>query len=88
MRLAVVDGDRVVVAIETVDKSLDRWLIEVSEIGRRLAGFLSEDIGLRIDQSECVDDDFALDRLDWIDNDGDSAGRKLLERLLCVDIDA
>jgi hypothetical protein len=43
--------------------------------------------GLRVDETEGIDDDFALDGLDGVDYDGNGAGCELLERLLCVDID-
>jgi hypothetical protein len=43
--------------------------------------------GLRVDEAEGIDDDFALDGLDGVDDDGDGAGSELLERLLGVDVD-
>lgn len=85
--LAVVDADGVVVAVEAVDKRLNRWLVEVTDVGGCLAGLVAHHEGLRVDEAEGIDDDFALDRLDGVDDDGDGAGCELLERLLCVDID-
>jgi hypothetical protein len=42
---------------------------------------------LRVDQTERIDDDLPLDGLDGVNNDGDRAGRELLEALLGVDVD-
>lgn len=75
-------------AVEPVDERLDRWLVKVSQVGCGLACFLSEDVGLRVDEAEGVDDDLALDGLDGVNDDGDGAGGQLLEGLLSVDIDA
>lgn len=86
-RLAVVDADRVVVAVEAVDEGLDRGLVEVADVGRGLAGLVAHHERLRVDEAEGVDDDLALDRLDGVDDDGDGARCQLLERLLCVDVD-
>lgn len=85
---AVVDRDGIVVPIQPVDKGLDGGFVEVSEVGCGLAWFLPEHEGLRVDEAEGVDDDFAFDGLDGVDDDGDSAGGELLEGLLGVDIDA
>ena len=60
----------------------------MTEVGRRLPWFLTEHECLRVDKTEGIDDDFAFDRLDGIDDDSDGSGCKLLEGLLCVDIDA
>lgn len=86
-RLAVVDADRVVVAVEAVDEGLDGGLVEVADVGGGLAGLVAHHEGLRVDEAEGIDDDLALDGLDGVDDDGDGAGSKLLERLLCVDVD-
>jgi hypothetical protein len=42
---------------------------------------------LGVDEAESIDDDFALDGLDGVNDDGDGAGGELLERLLRVDVD-
>jgi hypothetical protein len=86
-RLPVVDAYRVVVAVKAVDERLDRGLVEVADVGRRLAGLVAHHERLRVNEAEGVDDDLALDRLDGVDDDGDGAGRELLERLLRVDVD-
>ena len=39
------------------------------------------------DQAEGIDDDFALDRLDGVNDNGNGAGSELLERLLGIDVD-
>jgi hypothetical protein len=86
-RLAVVDADRVVVAVEAVDEGLDGGLVEVADVGGGLAGLVAHHERLRVDEAEGVDDDLALDGLDGVDDDGDGARCQLLERLLCVDVD-
>jgi len=43
---------------------------------------------LRVDEAEGVNDDLALDGLDRVNDDGDSAWCELLEGLLGVDVDA
>lgn len=52
-----------------------------------MAGFLAQHEGLRVDEAEGVDYDFAFDGLDWVDDYGDGAGGELFEGLLGVDID-
>lgn len=73
-------------AVETVDESLDRGLVEVADVGGCLAGLVTHHECLRVDEAEGIDDDFTLDGLDGVDDDGDGAGGELLEGLLCVDI--
>jgi hypothetical protein len=86
--LAVANAYRVIVSVEAVNQSLDRGLVEVSNVGCGLPGFLSEHECLRVDEAEGVNDDLALDGLDRVDDHSDSAGCELLERLLRVDINA
>jgi hypothetical protein len=40
---------------------------------------LTEHEGLGVDEAEGINDDFALDRLDGVNDDGDSAGGELFE---------
>ena len=42
---------------------------------------------MRVDEAEGVDDDFAFDGLDGVDDDSDGAGGELFEGLLRVDVD-
>ena len=56
-------------------------------VGWGLAGLVAHHEGLRVYEAEGVDDDFALDGLDGVDDDGDGAGGELLEGLLGVDVD-
>ena len=58
----------------------------MTKIRRSLPGFMSHHQGLRIDQSEGIDDNFAFDRLYRVDDYGDCARCELFEGLLCVDI--
>lgn len=74
-------------SIETVDKSLYRGLVKVTKIGSGLAGFLAKHEKLGRNESEGVDDDFAFDGLDGIDDYGDGTGSQLLEGLLGVNVD-
>lgn len=74
-------------SIQTVYESLNGRFIEVTEVGGALPGFLAKHEGLRVYQSESVDDDFSFDGLDRIDDDGDGAGSELFEGLLGVDVD-
>ena len=71
-----------------MDEGLDRRLVEMAQVRRRLASFLPEDVGLGVDEPEGVDDDFAFDRLDGIDDNRDRSRGQLLKRLLRVDVDA
>ncbi len=75
-------------SVKTMDKSLDRWFVEVTQVGGCLSGLLSEHERLRIDESESVNNDLSFHRLNWVYNDGNGSGGKLLEGLLSVDIDA
>lgn len=70
-----------------MDKCLNRGLVQVAKVGRALSGLLTQHEGLRVDQTEGIDDNLALDGLNGIDDNGDSAGCQLLEGLLRVDID-
>jgi hypothetical protein len=51
-----------------------------------LTRFLAKHERLRVDKSESIDDDLALDRLNGINDDGNGSGCKLFEGLLGVDI--
>lgn len=75
-------------AVEAVYQGLDGGLIEVAEVRGCLAGFLAEHEGLRVDEAERIDDDFALNGLDGVDDDGDGTGGEVFEGLLGIDIDA
>ena len=68
-------------SVQAVNQTLNARFVDMSDIGRRLARFLAEDDRVGVDQSECVDDDFAFDGLDGVDDDGDGAGVELLEGL-------
>lgn len=85
--LAVANADAVVVAVQAVDEGLNGRFVQVAQVGGGLAGFLPKHEGLRVDEAEGIDDDFAFDGLNGVDDDGDGARRELFEGLLCVDID-
>ena len=86
-RFAVVDPDAVVMSVQAVDQGLDRWLVQVTQVRCCLPGFLTHDDGLRLNQSEGVDNDLALHGLDRVNDNCNSTGGKLFKRLLSVDID-
>lgn len=73
--------------VEPVNEGLDGGFVEVTEIGGALPGFLAQHQGLRVYEAEGVDDDFSLDGLDGVDDDGNGAGGELLEGLLRVYVD-
>ncbi len=74
-------------SVEAVNKCLDGWLVEVPDVGGRLSWLFASDERLWVDEAESVDNDLALDGLDWIDDDCYCAWVELLEGLLCVDVD-
>lgn len=59
----------------------------MTQVGSALSWLLAQHQRLRVDKAEGINNDLSLNGLDRIDNDGDSAGRQLLKRLLGVDID-
>lgn len=73
-------------SVQPVNQCLDRGLVQVTQVRCCLPGLLAHDDGLGLDESEGVDDNFTLDGLDGVNNNGNSTGRQLLERLLGVDI--
>ena len=70
-----------------MDERLNGRLIEVAQVGCRLAGLLTEHERLGVDEAESVDHDLALDGLNGVNNHSDSTGVELFETLLRVDID-
>lgn len=74
-------------SVESVDECLDGWLVEVADVGSRLAWLLAGHEGLWVDETESVDDDLSLYGLNRINDNGDGPWVELLERLLGVDID-
>lgn len=87
MSFSVVDSDRVVMPVQTVDQSLNRRFVEMAQIGCGLARLLTKHQGLWVDEAESVDDNLTLNGLDRIDDNGDSTRSELFEGLLGVDID-
>lgn len=101
---AVSNRNRVVVTIEAVDQSLNRWLLQVTDVRSGLPRLLVQGNRLRIDGAEGIDDDLgqvknkvyaqhieiylSLDRLNWINHNGDCTIRQRLKALLCIDIDS
>lgn len=86
-RLAVVDANTIIMSVETVNKCLDRWLVEMTQVGCALSRLLSEHEGLWVNESECINNDLTLDGLNGIDDNCNSSRCQLLKGLLCIDID-
>jgi hypothetical protein len=74
-------------SVETVYEGLDGRLVEMTQVRCALTRFLTKHKRLRVDESESIDDNLALDGLNGINNNGNSSRCQLLEGLLCVDID-
>ena len=49
--------------IETVNESLNRWLVDVTDIRGRLPRLLTRQYRLLADEPEGIDDDFSLNGL-------------------------
>lgn len=77
--LAIVDRNAVIVSVETMNKRLDRWLIQVAQVRCCLPGLLAHDNGLGLDQTERINDDLALNRLYRINNHSNGTRRELLK---------
>ena len=75
-------------SIEAMNQGLYAGFVEMAQIRCCLSRLLAEHKSLRVDEAESIDHDFPFDRLDGVDDDGDSSGCQLLERLLGVDVDA
>lgn len=67
--------------VEPVDQRLYTRLVQVSQITRRLTRLLPRHHVLRVDAPESVNDDFAADGLDGVDDYCHCAGVELFERL-------
>ena len=67
--------------IQSVNERLDRRLVDVPDIGRRLPRLPSAHNSLGVDQPKRVNHDLALDGLDWVNNHTHGAGVEGLERL-------
>lgn len=85
--LAVVDSNAIIVTVETVDQSLNRGLVQVTQVGGCLARLLAHDNSLWLDKAESINDNLALHGLDRIHDDSHRTGSELFEGLLGVDID-
>lgn len=86
-RFPVGNSNAVVVAIQTVNQSLDGGLVQMTQVGGCLAGLLAHDNGLGLDETESINNDLALYGLNRVDDDGDGTGSELLEGLLSVNVD-
>jgi hypothetical protein len=57
--------------IEPVDKSLNRWLIDVTDVRGCLTRLTAGNNSMRVDEPESIYDDFTLYGLDGVNHDGD-----------------
>lgn len=73
-------------SVEAVNQSLNRRLVEMSQVRCTLTWFLAEHERLWVDNTESINDDLAFHRLYGIYHNSDSSRSKLLEGLLSVDI--
>jgi hypothetical protein len=71
LRLAVIDSDRVIMPVEAMDEGLNGRLVYVSNVGGRLPCLTTSHDGMLVDETECINDDLALDGLNRIDHDRD-----------------
>lgn len=60
--------------VQPVDQRLYTRLVQMPQIARGLTRLLAGNHILRVDASECVNDDFTADGLDRVDDDGHCAG--------------
>lgn len=74
--------------VQAVDEALDARFVQVSDIGSRLSRLLSQYDGVGVNQPESINNDLSRHGLNGVDDDGHSTRLKLLEALLCVDVDA
>lgn len=78
VRLAIINGNRVVVPIKSVNECLYRGFIDVTNVRGRLPGFATGNDGVRVDETKSIDNDFSFDRLYGIN---DYRHRPSVERL-------
>lgn len=57
-------------SVQPVNKRLYAWFVDMSDIGRCLTRLSANDDCLRVDKTESIYDDFALHRLDRVNDDG------------------
>ena len=83
---SIINDNGIVVAVQSVNEGLNTRFLQVSDVGGGLAGLLSHHHELRINESEAVDDDLALDGLDGVHDECDSAIAQGFEAGLGVDV--
>eukprot|EP00978_Attheya_sp_CCMP212_P048675 scaffold559185_cov55-Attheya_sp.AAC.1 len=72
--------------IESMDEGLNARLVEVTNVARRLTGFLSEHHELWINEAKAVNDDLSLDTLDGVNDEGDGPLIEGLEGALGINV--
>lgn len=74
-------------SVQSVNQGLNARFVQVAQVRCSLPWLLTHHKCLGGDEPEGVNDDFAFDRLNGINDYGDGTRGKLLEGLLCVDVD-
>ena len=88
LRLTVVNGDRVVVLVETSGESHQGWLRDMTNVAGGLTRLLAHHHCLWVDGPEGVDHNFTFDRLDGVNDYSDSARVQLFLGFLGLNIGA
>ena len=79
LSLTIVDRDRIIMPIKTVNECLNRWFVDMPDVRGRLPGFLALKYGGRVDQAERIYDHFAFDRLNRVNNNSNGTRVELFE---------
>jgi len=83
---SVVDGDRVVIFIETSRNSLETGFLYETNIGCGLPWFYTSQYSLLIDWSKCIYYNFAFNWLYWVDHNTYSSRIEHFLRLLGLNV--
>lgn len=71
--LAVIDSNRVIVAVQSMNQCLDRRLVNVSDVGCCLPWLPTRKYSLGVDETEGINDYLAFHRLDGINDHRNAA---------------
>ena len=84
--LSVVNCYRIIVLVETSSQGEQTGLLQVTNIRCSLSGFQTLHYHGRLDWSECINNNFTFDRLNWINNYSDCSLIHHFLRFLCLHI--
>ena len=79
--LAVVDRDGIIVTVQAMDKRLDGGFVKMANVAGDLPRLLAQKQCLGIDETEGIDNDFALDALNRVNHYGHGTRIQLLKTL-------